>query len=173
LSGVRLELLSAAHLDDMAALIADPDVLRFTRIPEPPPPDFARSWLAAYEAGRADGSREAFAAIDDDGRFLGLALVPEIDGAAREMELGYIVTASARGRGVGAEMLRLLTRWALDAGAQRIVLLIAEANTASLRIAARCGYVREGILRSLAFKQGRRLDTVVWSRIPADPEPVF
>jgi RimJ/RimL family protein N-acetyltransferase len=173
LSGVRLEPLSAAHLDDLAELVADPDVLRFTRIPEPPPPDFPRTWLARYEEGRADGTREAFAAIGDDGRFVGLALAPEIDLDAGQMELGYIVAASARGRGVGSEMLRLLTRWALDGGAQRIVLLIAEDNTASLRLAERCGYVREGVMRSVALKQGRRIDTVLWSRIPADPEPVF
>jgi RimJ/RimL family protein N-acetyltransferase len=173
LNGVRLEPLCAAHLDDMATLVADPDVRRFTRIPEPPPPDFALTWLSKYEEGRADGTRDAFAGVGPDGRFLGLALAPEIDLEAGEMELGYIVAASARGRGVGSEMLRQLTRWALGAGAQRIVLLIAEDNTASLRLAERCGYVREGVMRSVALKAGRRIDTVLWSRIPTDPEPVF
>jgi hypothetical protein len=36
-SDIRLEPLAGRHLDDMAALLDDPDVLRFTRIPEPPP----------------------------------------------------------------------------------------------------------------------------------------
>ena len=39
-------------------------------------------------------------------------------------------------------------------------------NEASQRVAARCGFVREGVLRShIAFKGGRR-DTVVFSVLP-------
>jgi hypothetical protein len=35
---VQLEPLSERHLGDVEALLDDPDVLRFTRVPEPPPP---------------------------------------------------------------------------------------------------------------------------------------
>ena len=76
---LRLEPLSPRHLDDLDALARDPDVLRFTRVPEPPPPGFGRSWLARYEHGRRDGSCEGFAAVDADRTFLGLALAPDIN----------------------------------------------------------------------------------------------
>ena len=33
---------------------------------------------------------------DEDGTFLGMGMAPEIDGEARELELGYIVAAAAR-----------------------------------------------------------------------------
>jgi RimJ/RimL family protein N-acetyltransferase len=169
---VRLEPLSARHLDDLDALAHDPDVLRFTRVPEPVPPGFARTWLARYEAGRRDGTAEGFAAVDPDGTFLGLALAPDIDVEGRQLELGYIVAPSARGRGVATAILRRLTRWAFDeAGALRAYLLIETGNTASLRVAERCGYVQEGVLRSLHLKQDRRADVSVWSRLPSDPEP--
>src|SRR5215213_7646137 len=115
---MRLELLDERHLDDVAALLDDPDVLRFTRVPEPPPPDFPQRWLGRYEAARLDGSGEAFAAVDDDGAFLGLALAPAIDREAGEVELGYIVAPAARGRGVARWMLPELTTWAFaEAGA--------------------------------------------------------
>ena len=42
-------------LGDIDELIADPDVLHLTRIPEPPPDGFARQWLDRYERGRRDG----------------------------------------------------------------------------------------------------------------------
>ena len=169
---VRLEPLSARHLDDLDAVARDPDVLRFTRVPEPVPPGFARSWLARYEAGRREGTAEGFAAVDGDGAFLGLALAPEIDVEARELELGYIVAPSARGRGVAAVILRQLTRWAFaEAGALRAYLLIETGNAASLRVAKRCGYVQEGVLRSAHVKQDRRADLTLWSRLPSDPEP--
>jgi RimJ/RimL family protein N-acetyltransferase len=169
---VRLELLNQGHLAAVAAIVADPDVLRFTRVPEPTPPDFPRQWLAIYEAGRRDGTREAFAAVDGGGRLLGLALAFGIDRTEGEVELGYIVAPDARGRGVGTAILRALTDWAFaEAGALRIRLIIETVNEASLKVAERCGYVREGVLRSLYFKDGRRIDAVLLSRLPADPPP--
>jgi RimJ/RimL family protein N-acetyltransferase len=169
---VRLEPLSARHLDDLDALAHDPDVLRFTRVPEPVPPGFARTWLARYEAGRRDGTAEGFAAVGPDGTFLGLALAPDIDVEGRQLELGYIVAPSARGRGVATAILRQLTRWAFaELGALRAYLLIETGNAASIRVAERCGYVQEGVLRSVHLKQDRRADLTLWSRLPSDPEP--
>jgi RimJ/RimL family protein N-acetyltransferase len=167
---MRLELLDERHLDGVAALLDDPDVLRFTRVPEPPPATFPREWLARYEDARLDGSAEAFAAVDDDGAFLGLALAPAIDRDSGEVELGYIVAPAARGRGVAQWMLRALTAWALDdLGAQRIVLIINVENGASERVAERCGYTREGVLRSIYLKPGVRTNASIWSRLPSDP----
>ena len=165
---MRLELLDEQHLGPVAALLDDPDVLRFTRVPEPPPPDFERQWLARYQTAREDGSAEAFAAVDDDGTFLGLALAPAIDREAAEMELGYITAPAARGRGVASEILRLLTEWALEQGAQRIYLIINVENAASERVAVRCGYTREGVMRSIHLKQGMRTNAALWSRLPSD-----
>src|SRR4051794_29471051 len=161
---VRLEPLNERHLEGVAGMLSDPDMLRFTRVPEPTPVDFPAQWLARYEAGRRDGTREAFAAVDGDGRFLGLALAVEIDREAREVELGYVVAPGARGRGVATAMLRALTEWAFaETGALRIRLIVDVVNEASLRVAKRCGYVREGVLRSVHHKGDRRIDAVLLS----------
>jgi RimJ/RimL family protein N-acetyltransferase len=165
---MRLELLEDRHLAAVAALLDDPDTLRFTRIPEPAPAGFEREWLARYQSARGDGSAEAFAAVDDDGTFLGLALAPEFDREGAEVELGYITAPAARGRGVAREMLRLLTEWAFEQGAQRIVLIINVENVASERVAEQCGYTREGVLRSIHLKQDIRTDAAIWSRLPSD-----
>jgi RimJ/RimL family protein N-acetyltransferase len=166
---LRLEPLTEHHVADVADLIADPEVLRFTRVPEPPPPDFPQTWIGGYEQGRADGTREGFAAIDGDGQFLGLGLAPSIDREGGEVELGYIVPSHARGRGIATEMLRQLTHWAFDElDARRIVLIIDVRNPASERVAERCGYVREGVMRSIHVKQGIRADCALWSRLPSD-----
>jgi RimJ/RimL family protein N-acetyltransferase len=168
-SDIRFEPLAERHLPAVAALLEDPDVLRFTRVPEPPPPGFERLWLERYEAARGDGSAEGFAALDAGGEFIGLALAPTIDHEAREVELGYVVAPAARGRGAATAILSLLTAWAFSsAGALRIVLVIDVANAASERVAARCGYTREGVLRSVHFKPGKRIDAAIWSRLPSD-----
>jgi RimJ/RimL family protein N-acetyltransferase len=167
---VSLRPLATEHLDDVAALLDDPDVLRFTRLPVPPPPGYAGQWLERYEAGRLDGTREAFAALDDDGRFVGLALAVDIDREGREVELGYITAPAARGRGVASGMLDELTRWAFDElGALRVTLIIDVENRASSRVAERCGYVLEGVMRSSYLKDDVRVDAGLWSRLPTDP----
>ena len=170
MSPVRLELLNESHLAAVAAMLADPDVLRFTRVPDPTPAEFPEQWLRVYEAGRRDGTREAFAAVDGDGRIVGLALAFGIDREEREAELGYIVVPEARGRGAGTAILRALTDWAFaEAGVLRIRLVIDTLNPASLRVAEHAGYVREGVMRSVGFKNGKRIDAVLLSRLPSDP----
>jgi RimJ/RimL family protein N-acetyltransferase len=166
---VRLEPFAERHLAAVAGLIEDPSALHFSGVPEPPSPDFPRRWLARYETARSKGSGEAFAALDDDGRFVGLALAPAIDREGGEVELGYIVAAAARGRGYGTAVLRALTAWAFEhAGALRIVLIIDVENPVSERVAERCGYTREGVMRSIHHKQGKRIDASLWSRLPSD-----
>jgi RimJ/RimL family protein N-acetyltransferase len=172
MGSVHLELLGEAHLGGVGAMLSDPDVLRFTRVPEPTPADFPQQWLATYEAGRRDGTREAFAALDGDGRLVGLALAFGIDAKEGEAELGYIVAPEARGRGVGTAILRALTDWAFAATAvERIRLVVDVENPASLRVAEGAGYVREGVMRSVHFKNGRRIDAVLLSRLRSDPAP--
>jgi RimJ/RimL family protein N-acetyltransferase len=167
---IRLELLGEQHLDEVAALVEEPSVLRHTRIPEPPPPNFAREWLERYEVKRRDGVAEIFAVLDDD-EFVGLGMAPEISEEEGEAELGYIVPSVARGRGVATETLRQLTRWAFDElKMERLVLLISTDNPASERVAEKCGYVREGVARSLYLKQGKRGDASQWSLLPSDPQ---
>jgi RimJ/RimL family protein N-acetyltransferase len=168
-SRVRLEPFAEAHVAELEAMLDDPDIVRFTRVPDAAPPGFAREWLGRYEKGRRDGTREAFAAVDPDGRLVGLALAPQIDRDACEAELGYLVAPWARGRGVATELLRLLTDWAFaEAGILRAELVIDVANLASKRVAERAGYVREGVMRSVDFKAGARIDAELWSRLPTD-----
>ena len=156
--------LSERHIPAVRELVRDPETLRYTRVPEPPPPDFAEEWIARYERGREAGEREGFAIVEGD-EFLGLALAPAIDAETREAELGYVVAPVARGRGVASEALRLLTDWAFGRGLERLELRISVGNGASRKVAQRCGYELEGTLRAAYFKQGRREDTEIWSRL--------
>jgi RimJ/RimL family protein N-acetyltransferase len=168
---IRLIPVGEEHLAMIAALTQDPDVQRFARVPVPVPPDFAQTWLQRYETGRLDGSCEAFVAVDGrSGEVLGAGMAPHIDRATRTAELGYVVAPQARGRGVATEILRLLTEWGFsELGALRLELLISVDNVASKHVAARCGYVQEGVLRSLHVKQDVREDTEIWSCLPGDP----
>jgi RimJ/RimL family protein N-acetyltransferase len=154
---VRLVPFTADHLEAFAPMTADRDVLRYTRFPDPPEPEFPRTWLARYEAGRASGTKEAFAILGEDDALLGVALAVEIDRATGEAELGYLVAPAARGRGVATAAVAQLTDWALrDQGLARVVLLIAADNAASRTVAERCGYLLEGIDEDAELRPGIR-----------------
>ena len=169
MSGTRLEPLSAEHVDGLDAIAMDPEVQRNTYVPSPPPADFGKSWLERYEQGREDGTREGFAIVDaEDGSFLGIAVAVRIDEEANEAELGYILAPEARGRGAATEALRQLTEWGFARGFQRLELRGDADNVASRRVAERCGFTLEGILRSVYFKEGRRTDMFIYSRLPGD-----
>jgi RimJ/RimL family protein N-acetyltransferase len=166
---MRLVPFGPEHLDALRAFIGDPEIQRFTRVPVPTPDDFPDTWLARYEAGRVDGTREAFAALDEAGELVGLGFVPTIDHDAREAELGYLIAPGHRGRGLGADILRELTAWAFAQGVERCELRIDVRNTASEAVARRAGYTREGTLRSVHHRGDERIDVAVWSRLASDP----
>ncbi|MEI8104361.1 MAG: GNAT family N-acetyltransferase [Actinomycetes bacterium] len=166
----RLEfrLLVRGDAEQLDLLGVDPDVLRFTRVPDPPPPNFSSSWIDRIVEGRQAGTREAFVIVEN-GAFVGIALAPQIDELARTAELGYVVMPAARGRGIATWALARLTEWAFDElGMLRCELLISCENLGSKRVAERCGYVLEGVLRSKHVKQNLRDDTEIWSCLPSD-----
>ena len=166
---IRLVPFDELHLPGMRELVRDPDVLRFTRVPDPPPDDFPDTWLERYREGRRDGTREAFAIVDPDDTFLGVAVAPEIDAAARTLELGYLLHPVSRGRVVATESLRLLTEWAFaELAPRRIQLIISPENHASRRVAQRNGYRYEGTLRSFYVMHDTWRDAEIWSRLPTD-----
>lgn len=170
--GLRLTHLERRHLPALRELVHDPDVQRFTRVPVPTPPDWVDTWLAVYERGREDGTRAGFAIEDADGGFLGLAFAVRIEADAATAELGYVVAPAARRRGVASRALAELTGWAFgERHLLRAELRISVANEASKRVAARCGYAHEGVLRSIYVKPGMRDDLELWSRLASDPPP--
>ena len=167
---IRLVPSTQAHAPGLTDLIRDPEVLRFTRVPDPPPADFVDTWLGRYEEGRRDGTREAFAIEDPaDGRFLGIAVAPSIRRDERTAELGYVIHPAARGRGIATVALERLTAWAFrDLDAVRLELLISTENPASKRVAEHNGYHYEGTMRSLFVVPGRWEDSEIWSRLATD-----
>ena len=97
---IRLVPTSTVHAAGLGELVHDPEVQRFTRIPDPVPDDFVETWLQRYEDGRFDGTRESFTIEDPaDGRFLGIAVAASIRREERTVELGYVIHPDARGRG--------------------------------------------------------------------------
>ena len=93
----------------------------------------------------------------------------QFDFAMRRAEAFYWVAPSARGRGVASEALDLVTRWAFaDYDIARVQLATHLSNEASQRVAERCGFQREGVLRAWEPVKDSQPDVVMWSRLPTD-----
>jgi RimJ/RimL family protein N-acetyltransferase len=75
----------------------------------------------------------------------------------------------ARGGGVAGRALALISGWALGPlGLARLDLNAAVSNAASMRVAERCGYVREGTLRKAWYRGPAREDLAVYSLLAED-----
>jgi ribosomal-protein-serine acetyltransferase len=99
----------------------------------------------------------------------GLALVSRSHHYAN---LYYWVRAAALGRGVAPAAARQLARFGLDQLAlQRIEILVACANTASLRAVAKTGATLEGCLRNRLWLHGRAHDAMLYAFVRADIAP--
>ena len=167
---VRLDPFTQSDADEAWAMVQDEDIKRFTYIPSDADESFVAPWIGRYEAGWEDGSRAGFAIRDAaTGAYLGFVAIVRLDLEKLQGEVGYMLAPNARGRGAAAAAVALVTRWALDELAlERLELRIDDANDASKRVAERAGYRLEGVLRSLAFKEGMRTDVGVWSRLRED-----
>ncbi|HZQ65069.1 MAG TPA: GNAT family protein [Gaiellaceae bacterium] len=167
---VRLEPLHRRFVRDFDALTADPDVIRFTRVPASRARGFAASWIEAYVKAWADGSRAGFAILDEHtDAFLGMVALVQLDLSMGEGEVGYIVAPHARGRGVAGRGIRLLAGWAFrEVGLARLEAWIDVANDPSKRVVERLGFSFEGIRRSVHFKDGQRADMAVYSLLSGE-----
>jgi len=145
-------------------------VQRFTRIPADYGEEDGRAFIDGAPGRRARGeSLELAVAGAGGGRLLGaIGLVIDRHDGARA-EVGYWVAPWARGKGVSARALTLLSGWALGPlGLARLDLYASVSNVASLRVAGRCGFVREGTLRKAWFRGPAREDLAVFSLLPED-----
>jgi RimJ/RimL family protein N-acetyltransferase len=127
--------------------------------------------LEESERARQRGERISFAVVEagDLDVLLGGASLNDMHQVSRQAAIGYWLAPQARGRGVATHAVRLIAEWAFaDLDLARLELMCGPDNAASQRVAERCGFIREGVLRShLPFKGGRR-DTVVFSLLPGE-----
>src|SRR5437763_1518523 len=73
-------------------------------------------------------------------------------------DVGYWLRREARGRGYTTRAVVLLARWAFDLGCARLQIRADTENAASIGVAERAGFRREGVMRSIRFspRRGRR-----------------
>jgi phosphinothricin acetyltransferase len=81
------------------------------------------------------------------------------------LEDSLYVRADMLGRGVGSALLNELIRQSEALGYRQLIAVIGDsAHAASISLHAACGFLRVGTLRSVGFKFGRWVDSVIMQR---------
>lgn len=163
-------LLRAWQDDDLEAIAAashDPEVTRWTRVPESNTVEHVRAFRADQAPWIMSGHYAAWVICVHERPRGVIDLRLELEGD--RASIGYWLGAAARGCGFMTRAVRLVTAWALrERSLARVEIRVATGNRASHRVAERAGFVREGVLRSYQELKGERQDLVLFSRLPGD-----
>jgi RimJ/RimL family protein N-acetyltransferase len=139
--GITLREWRPDDLDDLVELLDEADVARWTPITSPFDVEAGVAYLKRARQGRTSGQRIQLAITTDGERPLGEVLLFGHDTGLSEAELGYVVGAEHRGRGLARRALALLSGYARsELALTRLVLRIDPGNAASRAVARRCGF---------------------------------
>jgi RimJ/RimL family protein N-acetyltransferase len=172
--------ISAARLDvrefgpDDAGLVsAALTAGQLEALPPGAPPQVAdvADWLASgVHRMRENGVGVHLMMLDRaSGAIFGGISLFHADWEVRSAEIGYGVRADQRGKGYATEALVALARWALtEGGIQRVWLTANTDNLASVRVAEKAGFVREGTMRRAGAEEDGLHDLALFSLLDND-----
>ena len=164
--GVRLEPLTLAHEAGLAVAAADGQLwrLRITSVPEP---QDTGAYIATALQMREDGTRFAFAVVEDaSGKVLGTTSYHDIIPAVKRVEIGYTWYAqSVQRTHVNTTAKLLMMGHAFDTlGCHVVGWRTDNFNFASQRAIERLGAKKDGVIRGHALRRdGTIRDTVMYS----------
>ncbi|MGW3104554.1 GNAT family N-acetyltransferase [Streptomyces sp. NPDC001100] len=132
----------------------------------PLPPDPATSPFAATEPDE-DAAPFSVVSLDHD-ELAGAAGLWGIDTHNRSAHLGMSLRPGFRGRGLAADVVKVLCTYGFTVrGLHRLQLETLADNTAMIRAASRAGFTQEGRLRGAAWVNGEFVDEVILG-LPAE-----
>ena len=145
---------------------------------------YLRKWLPwlDHSTGIDDTTRfigRALEQADDDNGFTfgiicdqklaGVVAQHYLDTLNRRTELGYWLDRGQQGRGIVTRAAARLTEYAFKAqDCNRVILHCAAGNIRSRAVAARLGFVQEGILREAEWLYDHYVDLVIYSMLKCD-----
>lgn len=149
---LRLREMADSDLDQMAALLGDPDVMRY--YPAPKSRDEAQRWIDWNKRNYAEHGFGLWVMESIEGDFVGdCGLTWQTVDDTREVEVGYHVRRSAQGNGYATEAATACVQFARQRGIERLVAIINPANMASQRVAVKIGLKLEKRVTTNGFEQ--------------------
>lgn len=159
----RLRPLAPADADSLARHADDRQIWLNLRDRFPHP--YRREDAERYVALVAGQDPVTSLGIEVDGAVVGgISLMPGHDVERVSAEIGYWIGRAYWGRGIATGAIRGATGHAFHAlGLQRVFAVPFTRNGASVRALEKAGYVREGVMRHSALKDGKLLDQYLYA----------
>ena len=153
---VQLRPWQDGYAPDVLTGLTDPEWLRWSSRRGPASLADAVAWIRRRPERWREGSVLSLAVMDTaNGALLGEIELTDLNAFLASANVGYWTMPSARGRGVATAAVAAITRWAFEAlHLHRLEIGHAPGNIASCRVAERCDFVREGVLRSYLPRVG-------------------
>lgn len=131
------------------------------RFPHPYTHEDAEEWIALV----GEGKPQTQFAIETHGEAVGgIGLLLKSDVERRSAEMGYWLGEVVWGKGIATAAVRGLIDYGFEAfGLTRIFAVPFANNPASARVLEKAGFVREGVMRRSAIKDGVVLDQVLYA----------
>jgi ribosomal-protein-alanine N-acetyltransferase len=135
---LRLRIISRDDLDDLAALFADPDVVKYVGDGKPASREEAEKTVDSIIAHwQKHGFGRWIATDKSSGRFLGFGGLRSLSGTP---EVVYHLTKQSWGQGFATELARAALRFGFDErGFDRIVAIAKPPNIASIHVMEKLG----------------------------------
>lgn len=139
---LRFRRMSPADLDDMAALLGDPEVMRF--YPAPKTREQAAAWIAWNEDNYARHGYGLWIIETPTGEFVGdCGLTWQAVNGVSTLEVGYHVSVAQQGQGYATEAAAACVEFARTrTTSAELVAIVHPDNAASTRVAEKIGMHR-------------------------------
>lgn len=160
---VRLRPLEERDVPFLARWYGDPEVRHWTHLSEDPPnAQTLEAHRDRYHRMRDDPRQLRWCVETTDGEAIGDLGLVDIHPHGRA-ELAITIGEKAYwGRGYGTDAIKLTLRFAFEhLNCRRVYLITDEDNLRAHRSFAKCGFVREGLLRSHRLRYGQPLNMLV------------
>jgi RimJ/RimL family protein N-acetyltransferase len=150
----RLRTLRATDAESLARHANDRDIWLMLRDRFPHPYLLEHAHAFIEHAAQHDPPLNLAIAVDDN--VVGMiGLTPGTDIERVNAEIGYWLGRQFRGRGILTAALPAATRYAVERFAlTRVFAIPFVHNPASIRVLEKSGYIREGVMRQSAIKDG-------------------
>ena len=144
----------------------DPLIQEFTTVPVPYTREIAEAFIASRPSCYANREVIALAGIRNGELVLSVSIhsIHEFDHVG---EIGYWVNPAARGEGLAALAVQMITEFAFGIGFRRLSAITLPENKASQKTLLNAGFEMETVLREgMTRRDGTQTDAVLFAKFP-------
>jgi len=113
----------------------------------------------------------SFVLADEREDLFGYVSLKNVDWSVPKAEVAYYIDRGFEGKGITSEALEKVCRYAFDElGINKLFLRVSPGNPGSRRVAEKCGFEKEGLLRSdFKTSAGELIDVEYFGRVRQKP----